>query len=508
MAGTPALGRGTLVAEVGMRPIRWWLHGWRRLEHEWWRFWRRMRRRGRQLDAQAKAIGRELWDLVDDLPFVSALAPIEPVLNQFYGHGSFMGAAPAMLEDPRWRRILAFLMPDVYDDVKRVLATGAHHGRIIPMFENNPVMAAYGTWRNVLLRRDRDLEPGPNDLSGHEWDVFVDSLLVEAWERASADEADAILERIVDGMLIAHATTTDTAQEHLGICQYGDVRRTAKSALGGVEMPAWLDLFARALALVEADDLRAAIAAMSRDERHVGVEACKELTFVRPWPPSEAVVRSQRLTGRPHLSIVLEIKSLRSTPELLVAIVGDLNRRGIHVAAVGSFLRAEIEGVSRQEQQVAGERLPAPREILFFHTEGDLQAACEAGTVPPGQHALFNGAGLLERDGFGGYRADDELIAELEGLRRRHALHLGFYVQESNCDASAAAALSRLSQRHLQTFELGFAWGGLQDEAALLLGQSDDCRGFGAQALLIRLGRAGRWRFGGEAAPPRGQSAP
>ena len=497
--GEPTRNRLRYAApEVHNGLFRWLLHGWRRLEHAVWQVSRFLRRGRRQVEARVTELGRDLWDWVDDLPFVSELAPMAPVRNQLYGHGSFMGAAPALLDDPRWRRILAFLMPDVFRDVQRELQNGAQNGRIIPMFENNPVMAAYGTWRNVRGRRRRGVEPGPNDLSGHEWDVFVDSALVESWERADPDHAPALLAIIVDSMLIAHATSTDTAQEHLGICQYADVRRTRKSSMGGVLMPAWLDLFARSLALIEARDLEAAIGEMSAEDRRVGVEACEEMTFVEPWPVSEAVAHSERLTGRPHLSVVLEIKSLRSTPALLVAIMEELNRRGIHVSAVGSFLRHEIAGLSEHPQTVGDDRLPGPREILFFHTAGDLQAACNAGTVPAGQHALFNGAALLEMDHDGGYRANDAMLDELERFRQRHDLHLGFYVQESNCDAPAAAVLSELTEHRADTFELGFAWGGLHDEAALLLDQTDDCRGFGTQALLIKLGKARRWTLGAD----------
>ena len=475
--------------------FRWIMHGWRRLEHLFWRVGRGLRRRGRELEEQAMELASELWDLVDDLPLVSGLAPMTPIRNQFYGHGSFMGAAPALLEDRRWRRILAFLMPDVFADVRSALEDGPDAGRIIPMFENNPVMAAFGTWRNTELRRGASEDHGPHDLSGHEWDVFVDSELVLAWERADPLVAPAILARIVDTMLIAHATSTDTAQEQLGISQYADVRRTRKTAMGGVEAPAWLDLFARSLTLAEADDLDAAIDAMRGEARHVQVEACQELTFVEPWPVTEAIAVSQRVTGRPHLSVVLEIKSIRSTPELLGAIVGELNRRGVHVTAVGSFQLDEIAGVSQVQQQVDGDTLPGPREILFFHTEGDLQAACDRGKIPRGQHALFNGACLLDVDE-GGYRPDEALLAELERYRQQYDLHLGFYVQEADCDAPAAAVLSELSVSHAQTFELGFAWGGLQDEAALFLDEArKDRRGFGAQALLIQLGAARRWRF-------------
>jgi hypothetical protein len=466
---------------------------WRLLELGVWRVRRWVRRRQRQVEAQLYEIGREMWNLVDEFPQLGERVPIIPIRNQFYAHGAFMGAAPALLDDARWRRILAFLMPDVYSDVERAVKRQATHARIIPMFENNPVMAAFGTWKSAELRRRSRTPHAKYDLSGHEWDVFVDGDLVAEWEVAPPDQAPQFLTRIVDTMLVAHATSTDTLQEQVGLCQYVDVRRTRKTAMGGVEAPAWMDLFARALALAEAADLSAAILAMAADQRHLVGEECRDHTFVARWPFAEAARLYRQVTGRGHLSVVLEIKSLRSTPRLVQAIVDELNGRGVHVSAVGSFSLHEIRGLSEHTQRVGDEILAGPSEILFFHTAGDLQAACDAGKVETGQHALFNGASLLEPEG-GAYRADARLIAELDRYRVAHELQLGFYVQEGDCDAAAAAALSAVTATYTETFALGFAWGGLQDEAAVLA-EGRDRRGFGSQAMLLKLGVAKRWRY-------------
>lgn len=468
----------------------WWIgRVWRRVERVLYRVRRWMRRRQRQLEQGLVQIGKDLWALVDDFPELFSSATIAPVWNQYYAHGSFMGAAPSLLRDARWRRILAFLMPDVYSDVLAAVKDNAEPHRIIPMFENNPVMAAYGTWKSAELRRRPGVMVGPHDLSGHEWDVFVDSELVRQWERAAPEKAPAVLARLVNTMLVAHATSTDTLQEQVGLDQYPDVRRTRKTAMGGVEVTAWMDLFARALELAEADDLNAAVVQMAAERRHKHVEECREHTFVNARPFSDAVARYRAVTGKRHFSVVLEIKSLRSTPRLLTAVTDLLNERGVHVCAVGSFQLDEIRGLAEHAQAVAGDALPGPREVLFFHTAGDLQAACDAGRIPRGQHALFNGASLID-DGF---RPDEALLAELEVYQERHDLHLGFYVQEGDCDAAAAEALSRLAHERAGTFELGFAWGGLQDEATVL--GAGDRRGFGSQALLVRVGLAKMWQF-------------
>ncbi len=519
---------------IGSRAMECLGHAWARVEALFWRLVRRFRHRptdlaaeartlleagARQLGEEARALGEEareigreaaalaeaLWDRLEDLPLAPSAFRISPVRNQFYGHGAFMGAAPALLADTRWRRILAFLMPDVYADIEEAVRSGEGPPRFIPMFENNPVMCAFGVVRSFASRLDEASDPG--DLAGMEWDVFVDGDLVEALERAEPAERPALLARITDGLVIAHASSADTVQEAMGICQYRDVRKTRKTHLGGVEFAAWLDLFARSLELDRVPDLDGAIRAMAREDRVVSEEQCVAGTFASPRPPRAAVEAFQAVTGRRHLSIVLEIKSLRSTPAFLGDLVAELNRRGLHVAAVCAFLLDEIRGVSGISQEVDGERLPGPREILFFHYAGDLQLACDAGEVPAGQAVLFNGASLLqaeegEENGPSAYRVKEDVVADLAEYRARHDLQVGLYVQEGDCDEAAAGLLSDLVGREPSTFRLGFAWGGLRDEVAI--GRAGSPRlGYGAQRRLGMLGKARQWRVASASPAPR-----
>jgi hypothetical protein len=479
---------------------------WAAVERAFWWVWRRIRRQQSALEAEVRALGQEavalgqgalalgvdLWAGVDDLPFVPSILKITPVRHQLYGHGAFMGAAPALLADRNWRRILAFLMPDVFAQVERALADGAGSERLIAMFENNPVMCAFGVWR--AFQRG-----GRGDLAGLEWDVFLDGeQVVQALEAPEGDR-DTLVAVLVDTMVIAHANATDTLQEALGICQYRDVRKTDKAHLGGVEAPAWLDLFGRALDLARAPDLRAAIGQMAGAPRVSEGEACTLYTFAQPRPAQEAVRAFREVTGRPHLSIVFEIKSLRSTPDLLRWIVHELNRRGVHVGAVCSFLLEEVRGVAQMEQVIGGEILPGPEDILLFHFAGDLQHACDQGLVPRGQRALFNGASLIEAGEEEGaiYRVKQRVVEELERYRERHDLRIGLYVQEVDCDQPAAHLLSDLVDRFAHTFALGFAWGGVRDEVALA--RVDRPRlGYGSQQALERVGKARQWRLEGE----------
>lgn len=488
---------------------------WVRMEDAASRGSQRLSRRRHRIEEEARRIARDLWDVVDDLPLVPGLCKIPPVGRRPYAHGAYMGAAPALLADPRWKQILAFLMPDVYRDVRDVVGRGGKAGELIPMFENNPVMAAFGAWRSATdPRLVGDLD---GDLDAMEWDVFLSADAVDRWEQLGehVDRLDrlgddlgaaevrvqraAVLRVIVDTMVVAHASTTDTLQEQMGLCQWADVRKTAKSALGGVEPGAWMDLFARALTLAaapDADALRAAVDAMQDEPRIESHEACLMHTFARPIPIAEAVALYRRTVRRPQFSVVLEVKSLRVTAALLAALVEELNRRQIHVAAVGSFVLSELHGLSQIEQRVGDGRaaLPGPRAILFAHFADDVVHGAERGAIPPGTTAMFNGASLLSARstppiGRGPvryqYEVDEAALSAVAACRARFDLHLGLYVQESDCDADAAVLLSEIVRAHPDVFELGFAWGGVLDEVALEAGIGDH-RGFGSQRVIAR----------------------
>jgi hypothetical protein len=488
------------------RFLTWFGRMWGKVESGWGALRARLRRRRRQLRAEARILsaevlqlGVQIWDRVDDLPFVPSSFKLRPIRTQYYGHGAFMGAAPALLADPRWRRILAFLMPDVFEQVRDALAQGADPPRIIPMMENNPVLAAFGVFRGADMVRADD--ESPHHLTGIEWDLFLDADLLADWARARGnDEALAgIMARVIDTGLIAHATAADTVQESMGICQYRDVRKTPKTGLGGVEVDSWLDLFGRALYLAKSEDLAAALTEMNKDPRSDSEEECMRNTFAPVWPVRRCVDVYREITGKPWLSVIIDIKSLRSSPEFLSDLVRALNTHGVHVAAVASFLLEEVQGVSATTQSIDGTVYPPPREIQFFHFAGDLQEACDEGHVLAGQSVMFNGASLLDSAktdaGWPVYSTKLRVLSELEEYRARFDLHVGIYVQEGDCDHKAASLLSDLSEARPETFELGFAWGGLRDESHLA-----DSRivrlGYGSQRRLEYVGQARQWRLG------------
>lgn len=254
---------------------------WLKVEHHAHRASRPLHRRRRRIERESVRLAEQPSEELADLVFLPCAVIVPRVNHRPYAHGAFMGAAPALLADPRWRKILAFLMPDVYQDVASAVARGVGPCDIIPMFDNNPVIAAFGA-----------SHPGSSP-GALEWDVFLSSSLVDGWHAALAEARPQILVELVDTMVIAHASTTDTVQEQIGLCQWGDVRKTPKTRLGGVQFGAWLDLFARALSLSVAEDLGAAIAEMQVLPRRHDAEECLKHTFVDEMSP-ERVVETDR----------------------------------------------------------------------------------------------------------------------------------------------------------------------------------------------------------------------
>ena len=181
-----------------------------------------------------------------------------------------------------------------------------------------------------------------------------------------------------------------------------------------------------------------------------------------------------------QFSVILDIKSHAVTPEILKALIVELNHRGVHVAGVGSFNVAQIDGVSELEQQVDGKTLEGAREVLFVHFGGDLQKLVgdeETREQMRGRSVLLNGATFLETAKISeedldpserqfAYTLRTQAIEQVDAVRRELDMSFGMYIQEGDCDPLAASKLFELSNSRPEMFELGFAWGGLSDEVA------------------------------------------
>ena len=409
----------------------------------------------------------------------------EEVGKQFYAHGAFMGAARKMLNDPLWRRILQVLMPDVYSDVNKV----SDEGELIPMLENNPVMAAYGMWRTRQL--DQQQVGGRSDriktLEAFEWDVFLDPSYVRGYRVAHTEAVEAALdEKLVDTMLIAHGTTKQTVVENkIGYAQYGAVKGTPKTEFGGARPTGWMDLFGRALRVASAENPHELLANMGNESRHTDKDDQSTYqTFEQQMSFKDVIDLYKKEFGVDHFRVLLDIKSRNAEPWVIKRLIGELNRRGVHVQSVGSFTFSELNNLDDINQVVSGEELGAPRGIKFVHGIGNLQESCEDGAIFEGDSVMFNAGSILDSVNWDADNPDaadpsiEYIILRLGKFKERYKFHLGLYVQEGASDKRATRKITSFSNRHADIFDMGFGWGGLSNDMGPV---SDGGSGMGAQ---------------------------
>ncbi len=407
--------------------------------------------------------------------------PIPETRNQFYAHGAFMGAARELLADPKWNRILQALMPDVHRDVSNALRSREGSDVIIPMLENNPVMAAYGLIKTQGM--DQRREGGRADrirrMQALEWDAFLPTTVVEAYKRAQTDEErDRLASQLVREMVIAHGTATQTALENAtGYRQYSDVRTNRKSDLGGVLPGAWMDLFCRALTLAQDPNWETRAREYEDPTLHPRFDNPRDqathLTFRNQLSFRDVVNLYKEIFHKETFSVLLDIKSRDATPQILRAVVRELNRRGVLVYGVGTFQHAEINRLGAMRQIVDGHVYAGPREVKFFHLAGDLQRACLAGRVAEGDTVMFNAGSLIDYDRYArgrqkkaSYQIKQEVVRQLRIYQEHYGFHLGLYVQESDIDDRAATLITEVTNSNQDLFDLGFAWGGLSGRTA------------------------------------------
>ncbi len=403
---------------------------------------------------------------------------IPHVNNQFYAHGGFMGAGPELMADPKWNRILQVLMPDVHSDVTEAINGEEGSEVVILMFENNPVTAAYGMARSQQI--DDDPTNGKTDavenLKAFEWDAFLPPSHVEAFKNETdPGKKSQHAEKIVDGLLIAHGNTSQTLKENVvGLRQYENVRKTDKSAQGGLEPGAWMDIFGRAMMLGSSADWENLANNMEDEERnHSDTDKTIDQTFKDQMTFKDVVDLYKELYGKEFFSVILDVKSRDASAAVLTAVIQELNKRGVHVYGVGSFISDEIAGLDEVEQIIDGEMADNAKEVMFYHGAGNLQDACLSGQVGVGDTVMFNAGSLIDYVPYytgeakkASYAIDAEVISQLDQFKRHYGFELGVYVQENHIDDRAATLITEVTNANPELFSLGFAWGGVSGETA------------------------------------------
>jgi hypothetical protein len=411
----------------------------------------------------------------------SVTDPIPEAKNQFYGHGAFMGAAPQLMADPKWNRILQVLMPDVHADATRVLKGGPNSQELILMFENNPVMGAYGMYqtRQMDVAREGGRSDRIANMQAMEWDVFLPTRIVEQYHAAPTEkERTRLAHEMVSEMLIAHGTASQTVRENVfGFRQYENVKGTRKSEQGGVRPGAWMDLFGRALQLATDPAWEKKATEYEDPKLHPRVndpaDQAAHQTFQNQLSFREVIDLYKSLFGKETFSVLLDIKSRDASPVILTALIRDLNLRGVLVYGVGTFQHREVAGLGNLTQTVDGRTYAGPKEIKFFHFAGDLQQACLDNRIATGDTVMFNAGSLISFDSFAtgkqtkaSYKIKTDVVDQLRIYKKHYGFHLGVYVQENDIDDRAATLITELTNAEPGIFNLGFAWGGLSGQTA------------------------------------------
>jgi hypothetical protein len=157
--------------------------------------------------------------------------------------------------------------------------------------------------------------------------------------------------------------------------------------------------------------------------------------------------------------------------------------------------------------------LPTTKELLFVHSAGDIQAACESGKIRPGDHVYFNCGSLLYTEKSftfsfpfdpsrlkGSYIVDscastkkEEDCVSLIHYKQKYNFALGCYLQEFAVDEAALSLLVDHINNNPTLFDLGLAWGGLNGLTVhnITPGRFTDTTGYWDQR---RLGRCWKKR--------------
>jgi len=200
---------------------------------------------------------------------------------------------------------------------------------------------------------------------------------------------------------------------------------------------------------------------------------------------SESISLLQTITNidKP-IGLVLDVKSRHVSKRVWSLVVGKLVAAGARVEGIASFAINDIRDVSRFCSTPL-------REMIFFHSAGDLQYACHNGMIRVGDIVYFNGGSLLwDRTKFsassfltsiglsrfephqamGKYSllpfADTTTttaatMSKIRDYKEALGLKIGIYVQEFGIDEVALDLLVKTVNENPDIYELGFGWGGM-----------------------------------------------
>mmetsp|Transcript_25261 Transcript_25261/g.31062 ORF Transcript_25261/g.31062 Transcript_25261/m.31062 type:complete len:625 (-) Transcript_25261:590-2464(-) len=378
----------------------------------------------------------------------------------------------------------------------------------------------------------RNLIPNVTPL---EWDVFLDpniaTKVCQAMSQVSRStddqsiaaaevEVDRQIGRLISRMLLAHGSAPQLVTEELGFAPRYNFARVAQSTKtsekhrgNGIFVEDWLSLFAASLKLgheamqspmyesdISFDDEgiigQFAVSHSPEEAILCGIPLCLGMSDPNSASADHSnsnissnlqIIKDILCTP---LKVVLDLKSRRIPPYVWARLVSNLRSRGLEVDGLGSFDIKELRSIE--------EFCYTPvTKVMFFHSAGDLQAACHANEIHHGDTIFLNGGSLLwekrsffEASDIGGCCAqvrDGVMLPKyalqpfayplkyfdiapldtcksttLEHYKNHYSLNIGLYVQEFSICEEALELLTKFVNSTAQNvYNLGVAFGGL-----------------------------------------------
>jgi len=472
-----------------------------------------------------------------------------------YAHGGFFGAAPFMLANPDWVDILRRLMPDVYIEMSRRIESPARklihwaeNNPVVAAYGNAHELQNNG--KVVNLEWDVFLDPSlvkrvelVLDQREKLFGKFQSPQPLEKENQATMKFLDEELEdrvtELVDKMMVAHGNLTQLAFEQLKNGKrynFSRVKRTRRTLGGGMRARQWMAVYAEALRLgtkmaesvieIETLDmmndepecerslkrtnscpsLSTCASLTHMDEFHIEMQeypgrtssnssvttkyplesiSDKSISYCPDTSISESISLLRSITEREKpIGLVLDIKSRHVSKRVWSLLVNKLVAAGARIEGIASFVVGDIRDISRFCH------VPV-REMLFFHSAGDLQEACHRGLIREGDVVFFNGGSLLWEktnistaslltmigatrfepiESMSEYslqpfaRGDDgnaTTTSKIRDYKERLDLKIGIYVQEFGIDEVALDLLVKTVNENPDIYEFGFGWGGI-----------------------------------------------
>jgi len=365
-----------------------------------------------------------------------------------YIHGSFAAAAPFLLNDLKWMRILRRLMPEAHAEAvvqleKSHVEKDLRIAQIMKWAENNPVVAAYGLLANnfsklAVSSPEQLRTPTVSNLEQSkpilplrapplEWCIFLDPLIVaelENWigkrdeavaeedKDKAADEVQKHVSRLVKRMVLSHGSSGQIVSEALGMSQAftfgslvdsftqdGDV---AGQSSTGIFTNTWMAIFAAALKLGGNMKTESNLVIPLNNEGYssqlfCGLMLCLGLSDTNSTRTShdnnsfgDSANIISTMLGAP-LHVVLNIRTRQVPARVLGQLINFMGENSVHVDAIASFDIEELRPI------VNFTSLPVKIYHLLY-SAGDLQKACHAGEIGHGDYVFFNAASLIKTD--------------------------------------------------------------------------------------------------------------